>query len=69
MVDEMAHDIAVGVVDPITLLPMVDILPEYKPCSVKQKHDSLNVTPADKGKGKAPSRSSGGLFDYYGKRA
>jgi exonuclease-1 len=53
-----------GDLDPVTLLPMVDINPRYVPRVLKTLNFVENGV-NNKGKGKAPS-SGGGILSFFG---
>ncbi|KAF9010214.1 PIN domain-like protein [Cyathus striatus] len=64
----LARAIAVGDVDPVTLLPMIDINPGFKPNALKPIPSLVNSSPRrGKGKGKATERSVvGGILNFFG---
>ena len=58
----VAKQLALGRLDPITLLPMDDINPSYSPKRAKE----LSLQTLNKGKGKA-KEASGGIRDFFGR--
>ncbi|KAF8652373.1 hypothetical protein AX16_004401 [Volvariella volvacea WC 439] len=65
-----ATGIAVGDIDPTSLLPMKDINPSFQPRVLRPLPGLQNQTTVAKEKGKAPQKpQSGGLLDFFGPNA
>lgn len=64
----LAMKLALGDIDPVTLLPMEDINPSYMPRVLKPLPFVLNEpSRKDKGKGKAREKpATGGILSFFG---
>jgi exonuclease-1 len=65
----LAKKLAQGDVDPVTLLPMIDIKPSFEPLTVKSlpfQADVVNRPSSVKEKGKAKAEpEGGGLLNFF----
>ncbi|KAJ3993391.1 PIN domain-like protein [Lentinula boryana] len=65
----LAKKLAAGDVDPITLEAMVDINPEYSPCSriLRDLDNSISAAHVSKRKSNSGSKSNGTILNFFGK--